>query len=408
MGANRDYDALAEALDRENAASLLPPLEAYDERVSARPNGVNGHGHPTADAQEEKPITRRPMRWSELQGQTPPERQWHIDHWLGDGTTLVSGLGGVGKTLLIQTIATALAFKRNFVDAVSQEFKVLFWACEDPHDELWRRQVAICRYFDIELSQLEGKVTIEPRLGLENSLYAPVFGTPMWTPLRVELEAQVRDYGANVLILDNIGQTYGCSENDRHAVTSFLNAFASICPVTVLLGHPAKATGSEFSGSTAWENAVRMRWYLGSQLPDQKQEEVEEDQSVRYLAKRKTNYTVKDYRKFVYRDGIFVPDTEIGGGSFTERYTFAQRQEGAEEVVLKAILELKAVQITGRIAPTSPDYLPKKMGQMKLTQGYSDRELREAMNRLVMKKRIQEAEVGRLANRMPRMGIVVV
>jgi hypothetical protein len=362
-----------------------------------------------SESTQETPV-RRPMRWVELKGQTPPERSWHISHWLTDGPTLLSGSGGIGKTLLAQTIATALAMGRNFVDAVQSELKVLFWACEDPHDELWRRQLDICRYFDIEIDALEDRLIIEPRLGQENSLYLPVFGVPTWTDLRFELIQQVKDYGATVLILDNIGQTFGCSENDRHAVTAFLNGLSAVCPVTVLLGHPAKAVGSEFSGSTAWENAVRMRWYLGAQLPDQKPTDGEptEDQNVRYLSKRKTNYTVKDYRKFTYMNGVFVPEAETAkGGSFTDRYTFAQRQEGCEETILEGIAELKAIGMTGRAAPTSPDYLPKRLAHMKLTRGYSDRELRDALNRLLLRQRVKEVEVGKLSNRQPRMGLVI-
>lgn len=406
MVARRDYDALADQVDREIEAAQLPPMEAYIDEPHAghAARGLNGASRIALP----QTFVRQPMRWPDLQGKSPPERAWHIDHWLTEGLTLLSGNGGIGKTLLAQTIATALALKRNFVDAVNSEFKVLFWACEDSHDELWRRQVAICRYFDVNLQDLEGKLIIEPRAGQENSLYLPVMGTPTWTPLRKELESQMNDYQANALILDNIGQTYGCSENDRHAVTAFLNGFTAISPVTLLLGHPAKAQGSEFSGSTAWENAVRMRWYLGAQLPDQKQDEdeAEADQNVRYLAKRKTNYTVKDFRKLVYQNGVFVPERAEEMGSFTQRYTFAQRNTEAERTVLRAMNELKAIGMYGRAAHTSPDYLPKKVTQMKLGGDCTERELRDALNRLLLKKQVQEIEVGRLANRQPRMGIV--
>lgn len=402
MSVRRDYDEMAGDLDRDEPVGIFPPLEAYDDEPRAKHKGLNG------SAQLPTTFARNPMRWPDLEGREPPQRAWHIEHWLTEGLTLLSGNGGIGKTLLAQTIATALCLKRNFVDCVTNELKVLFWACEDSHDELWRRQVAICRYFDVNMADLEGKLIIEPRSGQENSLYLPIMGTPTWTPLRKELEAQMHDYGANMLMLDNLGQTYGCSENDRHAVTAFLNGFAAISPVTLLLGHPAKAQGSEFSGSTAWENAVRMRWYLGTQLPDQKQEEEgeEEDANVRYLAKRKTNYTVRDFRKLTYQDGVFVPERSEQGHSFTDRYTYAQRLEGAEEAVLHAIAELKTISMYGRAAPTSPDYLPKKMIQMKLTGAYLEREIRDALNRLLLRQRVSEVKVGLLSNRQPRMGIV--
>jgi hypothetical protein len=77
----------------------------------------------------------------------------------------------------------------------------------------------------------------------------------------------------------------------------------------LLLAHPARAAGSEFSGGAAWENAARARLYLGDKLPDQKAEPDEEPaENVRYLARRKPNYTAKDWRRFTYQDGVMVPD----------------------------------------------------------------------------------------------------
>lgn len=353
---------------------------------------------------------RHPMRWTELQALEPPLRAWQISHWLGVGTTLLAGRGGVGKTLLAQTLATALALGRNFLDTVDSAKRVLFWACEDDHDELWRRQIAICRYLGATLADLEGKLMIEPRSGLDNTIFYAEYGAPKWTPLHGELVAQVHDYQADVTFIDNIGQTFGGKENDRHHVTAFVNGMTGLANgrphSTVILAHPGKQEDSEFSGSTAWENSVRMRWYMGTKLPDQEGEEDEEEQDpdVRYIAKRKTNYTVKDYRKLIYRQGVF--ETAMEPGSFSERYTFGRRDEAAEEVVLKAIDRLTDLQIRTTAGKTSPDYLPKKIREMKLAQDFSPRELTDAMNRLRMAARIAEGPVGKYDNRAPKLGLI--
>lgn len=409
----RDYDALAQIVD-SIPDGALPPLEAYDDEPQAlRSTKRNGNGsHAGVAVQPPAAFVRRPMDWNALQDREPADRVWQISHWLTGGPALLAGSGGIGKTLLAQTVGTALALGRRFIDDIPQPLRVLFWACEDDHDELWRRQAAICRYFEVPLCDLQDKLVIEPRLGLDNTLFSQSFGAPGWTSLRNELASQCQDYKTDVLLLDNIGQTFGGSENDRHHVTAFVNGLSGIVTdrpfSTILLGHPSKQLGSEFSGSTAWENAVRMRWYMGAKLPDQEQDDGQiEDPNVRYLAKRKTNYTVKDYRKLSYQDGVFVPEgVGAPGGSFTDRYTFAQRQEETEETILWAIGELKAIQMSGRASPSSPDYLPKKMAQMKLSRGCADRELRDALNRLLLKQRVKEIEVGRLSNRLPRMGLV--
>ena len=353
---------------------------------------------------------RHPMRWTELQALEPPVRRWQVAHWLGVGTTLLAGRGGIGKTLVAQTIATALALGKNFLDTVESAKRVLFWACEDDHDELWRRQIAICRYLGANLADLEGKLMIEPRSGLDNTLFYAEYGAPKWTPLFGELQAQVHDYAADVTFVDNIGQTFGGKENDRHHVTCYVNGLTGLgagrAHSTVILAHPGKQEDSEFSGSTAWENSVRMRWYMGMKLPDQEvgDEDPDEDPDVRYIAKRKTNYTVKDYRKLLYRQGVFETTLEAGSGS--ERYTFGRRDEAADEIVLKALDRFADSGVRTTEGKSSPDYLPRKIRDMKLAQDCSQKELLEAMNRLRLAGRIVEGPVGKYPNRSPKIGLM--
>ena len=117
------------------------------------------------------------------------------------------------------------------------------------------------------------------------------------------LREQIRDTEAQFFIGDNIAQLYGGNENDRHQVTLFNNTLAgALSPCTVLwIGHPSRQAGSEFSGTSAWENSVRTRLYLGPTLPGEKTKSNEGDEappdSVRYLARRKANYAAKDWRR---------------------------------------------------------------------------------------------------------------
>jgi hypothetical protein len=364
-----------------------------------------------AEAPQEAPEDpiRRPMKWTALESDKPPERVWHISHWLSTTPTLLAGAGGIGKTLIAQTIATALAIGQNFIDEIEEPVRVLFWACEDEHDELWRRQIAICEYFGITLASLEGKLIIEPRIGCDNTLYTTVFNRAGWTPLRDELRDQIGDYKADVLFLDNIAQTYGANENDRHQATSFVNGIIGMgserpfCPV--LMGHPSRGIGSEFSGSSAWENAMRMRWYMGATLPDQKPDEAAEeaDPNVRFLAKRKTNYSVTDYRKLHYKNGVFVPEKQENG--FSQRYNYAMRKEGAISAVMHSVHKFNGQQIRVTDGKNSPDYLPRKMREAKLAQDYSQRELAEAMAGLRLQGRLIVTKVGSYQNRTPMTGL---
>lgn len=380
-----------------------PPLDNY-EPISD-PDQVPPEQEPTAPAPA--PM-RNPMRWLDLSTRKPPVRTWRISHWLTSGPTLLAGRGGIGKTLIAQTIATALALGKRFLDDVHSAETVLFWACEDDHDELWRRQVCINKYFEVDMEDLEGRLIIEPRIGLDNTLFTTSYGAPSWTSLRDELRAQVGDYKSGVVFLDNIGQTFGGKENDRHHVTTFCNGLSGIgdgSTSIVLMGHPAKASDSEFSGSTAWENAVRMRWLMGATLPEQEETDEPEDPNVRYLCKRKTNYTVKDWLKLKYSDGVFSPEQQHDN-HFKDRYGSKNRNEDAERCILFALERFKESGMRTTDGRTSPDYLPKKMFEAKLASDYSKKELGEALMRLRMSGKVGEGVIGKYENRTVKRGLV--
>lgn len=371
------------------------------------PSRSNGIAQPLPVAPQA--TLRRPMDWGKLAELTPPMRKWSVSNWLTAGPTLFAGAGGIGKTLVAQTLATALAARTRYLDDIDDYHVVLFWACEDDHDELWRRQIQINAYLGIQMSDLVDRLILEPRFGLDNTLYTMTYGAPAWTPLRDELRSQLNDYAASVLFLDNIGQTFGAEENKRHHVTSFINGVSGLVtdyPFSpVIMGHPAKAADSEFAGNAAWENAVRMRWFMGYKLPDQKAEEGEEPEpNVRYISKRKTNYSVKDFRKLVYKDGVFAPE-EAQYGAFRQR--FANRDVDAETCVIVALQRFtdSKVRVTGGV--TSGDFLPRKMRETKLADDFSDRELRQALSRLILAQRIEEVSYGNYGNRTSKTTLAV-
>jgi RecA-family ATPase len=346
------------------------------------------------------------MDWRSYKDRTPPPRSWWIQDWLGPHPTLCSGTGGIGKSLLWQTISTALARGIEFIGATAAPLQVLMWACEDDRDEIWRRQVAICTHFKIAIEELEGKLTVVPRYGYDNTLLDLVYGQPTFTPQYHLLCEQARDLKADVLVLDNNAQTFGGHESERHQVTMFVNGIHGIGQgrpfAAALLGHTARAAGSEYSGSAAWENACRMRWYMGTTLPDQKPEEDEPaTDGVIYLAKRKANYTDKDWRKLKFAHGLWLPEQYAG-----RRFDAAQRDDIAEAVALKGLAKLKAVGIHATDGKTSPDYLPRQLVAKRLNEGYSTKELAGAMNRLMGDGKLKRGVVGKDSSRHDRMGLI--
>lgn len=392
-------------MPRANGAHLVDVLSYEEERRRRGQKSLDDRANATQEPEENL------LRWRDLGKKQPPAFSWLLEHWLSWHPTLLAGRGGIGKSLLIQQIGTGLAVGKPLWSTSCAPVNVLYWACEDDHDEIWRRQDRICRSMGIGFEQLDN-LHIDARCGLSNSIFATDFGRPALQPLFGKLMEQVNDLKISVLILDNIAQTFGGNENDRHHVTMFLNAIIGIvrdrpfCPI--ILGHIAKSPSSEYSGSTAWENAARMRWYLAEKLPDEadadRTSEGAETSDSRFLCKRKTNYSANDFVRFGFENGVFsVDQPEVISGGDTMSYLRSLR---GQTVVLQAVKKLAGMGIHCTQGSRGSNYLPAKIVEMKLSEGYSKHELKAAMNSLMVDSRLVIGQVGTYPNRTPKMGLL--
>ena len=345
--------------------------------------------------------------WSTLIGEPPPFR-WLLDHWLSWHPTLLAGRGGIGKSLLVQQVGTALACGLPTWCEAVEPVNVLYWACEDDKDQLHRRQDLICKQARIGFESLENNFHVDARIGLENTLMTTDYGRPVWTPTIEVLRQQVNDWQIDVLFLDNIGHVFGGDENSRHVVTRFINGIAGLvtdrpfCPI--FLGHPSKAPGSSYSGSTAWENSVRMRWYLDDKMPDQKNgdsSDPDPDPDYRILSKRKSNYTALDYVQLKFEAGTLQPIDHQRGDSGMIKMLRAKK---AASVIRSAMLALAKANIYGNDTP-GRSFLPVVIIQNKLAEGSTKAELTDAMRTMILSQELKREVVGKNSARHDIYGL---
>jgi RecA-family ATPase len=381
---------------------LTPPLEAYADEPELKAKAVNG-------SHDKAPLLTPPralLEWDRLQSREVPAREWALEHWLPrHHASLLAGRGGIGKTLAAQHLGTAMALGKAWVDEIRKPLRVLLWAGEDDANELWRRQLGICEHFQSELKELQDLFCVQSYESVDITLAHQVYGLLQPTPMMAELTAQIRDYEIEYVFLDNIARIYGGNENDRHQVTQFLSWLTAACqPAGVcLLGHPSKGAGSEYSGSTAWEGAVRARLYLSDRLPDAPVDpDAPPDESVRYLSRRKSNYSPNDWRKLEMRSGVLIPETRD--------VAQAVRQvsgQFAQDIVLRAVRRLATMNIICNTSTRSPDYLPRLASQYGLLDSLAEKRFAAIMRECVKDGSLKIAAVGHYSNRTVKLGLTV-
>lgn len=241
-----------------------PPQESFDP--------VTGE---VIEAEPERPPSR-PFRASDLAGD-PPVRQWIVPDWIVEGAVnSLYGDGGVGKTLLAQQLACAVSVGQPWLGMETKQGSVLAVLCEDEKDELHRRHNHIKAALGHTVGNPFRDVWLWPRVGDENTLVRwDRDGKATLGDFYLAVATMVEELAPSLLILDTLADVYGGNEIDRPQVNYFVKTVLGGLikrrseagrPLTVLLlGHPSvagKASGSGYSGSTAWNNAVRSRMYL--------------------------------------------------------------------------------------------------------------------------------------------------
>jgi RecA-family ATPase len=268
MMAPLDHDGAAEELHQawDNAENIKPP-DNLDEFVD--------------------PTT--------LSGTDPPEREWIVQGWLPVGSVAsLYGGAGYGKTLLAQQLQTAVSTGSSFVGLETTQCRVLAVYCEDDNDELHRRQACINRQAGVTMLDLGG-MRYQGRFGKNNVMGVVENGILAETDMFDFVLKAAKTFGARLVIVDNIAQVFAGNENIRTDVTQFVNALGRIAQeidgAVLLLGHPSKAVDSQFSGSTAWDAAVRSRWILERPKADMDEQEAGGVADLRVLRKAKANYS---------------------------------------------------------------------------------------------------------------------
>ncbi|MDZ4251492.1 MAG: AAA family ATPase [Sulfuritalea sp.] len=392
--------AIAAALRSENQARCDPPME--DEEVDGivasicrYPAGSASGSHYTATGQVSDSPAVAYANFADLEVNPPPPREWVVPDWFPlCSVVALFSLGGLGKTLFAQQLATHVAAGLDIFGQHVMRGPVLGFLCEDDNDELRRRQAKINAV--LKLDDTPAGLFLEGRVGKNNTLFtfeSQHFPSP--TALLHLIDAECAEKKPVLLIIDNIAQVYAGMEIDRHQVTVFCNELAGLAQkhrcCILLLGHTAKAEGSEWSGSTAWEAAVRTRLWLKRC-----------DNDLLELHRKKANYSGLDCVTLQWQDG-YLHTMRCGvGGAFAVN-------EATRAVVAHALREFTKAKISTSNSPQARNYLPKLMREEGKLNDISFQSAKNALSAMVADETIISGrELGwKTASRHPATGLVL-
>ena len=340
---NDDPDAIQNIIG--DAFADVEEPDRIDDDLLDEPKS-NGH------AKQEPLLPLIDIRsWHDLQ---PKPRQWLIENCIPDrNVTLLTGQGGVGKTLIMQQLSVATVLGRDWFQLLPKPGPVLFITAEDDVDELHFRYHAIAKAYGTTFNELadEGLHLLslagrDAAMGVADHR-GIVRPTDLWRTL-VRTAQVIRP---RWIALDTAADIFLVNERDRaevrQCITLLRGLALDISTCVILLAHPSLtgiSSGTGLSGSTAWHNSVRSRLYLKSETTKKKKDDDDElgDEpapdlaGVRTLSFMKSNYSaLSGDIRLEWKNGLFQKEAGIRGLSQTDKASLDKRAQDAFCGVLK-------------------------------------------------------------------------
>jgi len=232
----------------------------------------------------------QPLDLAAMARRDPAPPQFVIQDWLPCGeVSLLAGHGGGGKSAIALMLAVCVASGKPFYGLQVQRRKVAFVSLEDSENVLHWRLSRVCAWLGVDLASLADWLVILDASSAEAALIRDTREGAELTPAYDDLAQLAAGFGG--LVIDGASDAFDANENERRSVRKFIRSLRKLIQTdgfVLLLAHVDKltakgfATSQGYSGSTAWSNSVRARWFL--------QPETEDDGSDLLLTVQKANH----------------------------------------------------------------------------------------------------------------------
>lgn len=235
---------------------------------------------------------------------------------------LIGAHGGMGKTQLIIDLLLAVAADAPFMGLDTIGTVCALLSDEDDARDLHYRIAAQCKRRGMSMAEVGNRLFVYPATehSGEPLLIATRDGVVEPTHRYMSLRAELIRRGVKFLALDNVAALCAFNLNDPSLATQAIALLGQLVPAegnVVLIAHVDKLTAKAgystqgYSGTAAWHNRCRWRWFLFAPGRADDAEEGEEepgDDGRRILEVQKINAGTWGQR-YALR---FGPDGSIG------------------------------------------------------------------------------------------------
>ena len=380
------------------AATREPPPSAEARSGS----GANGSGAQARADDQQRQQTGDTFPLVDIygwDGVPVPEQEWAVEDRIPVGhTTLFSAEGAAGKSLIELQRCVAHALELDWLGVKARGGRALFVDAEDDDKIIHKRLHDILHYHGRTFAELKDKLYVSSLigksaiLGVANRRSSRIEPTSLYKLLR-EMVGDIKPLTISIASSANV---FAGSEIDRSQVQQFVSLLTRLAIVAgggvVLISHPSLTginSDSGLSGSTAWHNSVRARFYIKGV----KAKDGEPEGNRRVIEFRKNNYgPISENIVVEYRNGLFLPLT----GTTVDR---AAREDQAEEVYLTVLKIL--INQNQDLSPTrnAPNYAPTVISQHPGSGTFRREEMEAAQQRLLDARKIHIEEVGPASRR---------
>jgi RecA-family ATPase len=338
----------------------------------------------------------------DLDGIEVPEPEWSVPNRIpARQACLFTGHGAAGKSTIGLHLCVAHVLGREWLGSLPQLGPAIFLDAEDDFKVIWRRLECVRKHYDTTYrDMIAGGLHILPMAGKDVVLANADSKTNkiVTTPLYHHLLEQAVSLQAEQVLIASAANVFAGNENDRSQVQQFESLLVHIAQQTggsvTLIGHPSRRgmdeDGGGFSGSTAWHNSFRSRiWIEGDKdTPD-----------LRRVSFLKNQYGPEDDSLAVHwRDGMFLPQAK------PTSYEQAAQHERGNRTTTELMKRLSAMGLSPN--KSAPNYMPRIMARQPEGQGFTEKELEAAMDRLLKSGTIKIIEEGPPSKRRARLVIV--